>query len=92
MSRLPRGQRLLIHGRVNPNQPGDMFPDVNFLVYHAGYVQTAKEGPYDPARGDGVDRLIRSVEEAGLGLTAELQHPQTGGCTKGAAALTMVLR
>ena len=144
VSRLPRGQRLLIHGRVNPNQPGDMedidalasrwkvsalkcytqwgpdgrgfyltddigvrmiekarsvgirnicvhkglpfgrqsyehstcadigrvakmFPDVNFLVYHAGYVQTAKEGPYDPTRSDGVDRLIRSVEEAGLG-------------------------
>ena len=144
VSRLPRGQRLLIHGRVNPNQPGDMedidalasqwkvsalkcytqwgpegrgfyltddigvrmiekarsvgirnicvhkglpfgrqsyehstcadigrvakmFPDVNFLVYHSGYVQTAKEGPYDLTRSDGVDRLIRSVEEAGLG-------------------------
>ncbi|WBY02908.1 amidohydrolase family protein [Ramlibacter tataouinensis] len=144
VSRLPRSQRLLIHGRVNPNQPGDMedidalasrwkvsalkcytqwgpdgrgfyltddigirmiekarsvgirnicvhkglpfgrqsyehstcadigsiarmFPDVNFLVYHAGYVQSAKEGPYDPTRSDGVDRLIRSVEEAGLG-------------------------
>jgi len=136
-------QRLLIHGRVNPNQPGDlegmdelaevwgvsawkcytqwgpdgqgfflhddiglamiekaralgvknicvhkglpfgresyehslcsdigvvakMFPDVNFLVYHSGFIVNQKEGPYDPARGEGVDELIRSVEENGV--------------------------
>lgn len=133
-------QRLLIHGRVNPNQPGDVedmdelaerwgvsawkcytqwgpdgrgfflhedaglrliekaralgvknicvhkglpfgrksyehslatdigivakqFPDVNFLVYHSGFIANQKEGPYDPERGEGVDALIRSVEE-----------------------------
>ena len=136
-------QRLLIHGRVNPNQPGDlegmdelaevwgvsawkcytqwgpdgqgfflhddiglamiekaralgvknicvhkglpfgrksyehslcsdigvvakMFPDVNFLVYHSGFISSQKEGPYDPGRGEGVDELIRSVEENGV--------------------------
>ena len=31
VSRLPRGQRLLIHGRVNPNQPGDM-DDIDALA------------------------------------------------------------
>ena len=38
------------------------FPDVNFLVYHSGFVPGQPEGPYDPARGEGVDELIRSVE------------------------------
>ena len=40
-----------------------MFPDVNFLVYHSGFIANQPEGPYDPARGEGVDELIRSVEE-----------------------------
>ena len=44
------------------------YPDVNFLIYHAGYVPESAEGPYDPERGDGVDALIRSVLEHGLGL------------------------
>lgn len=39
------------------------FPDVNFLVYHSGFIANQKEGPYDPERGEGVDALIRSVEE-----------------------------
>ena len=40
-----------------------MFPDVNFLVYHSGFITNQPEGPYDPGRGEGVDELIRSVEE-----------------------------
>jgi predicted TIM-barrel fold metal-dependent hydrolase len=40
-----------------------MFPDVNFLVYHSGFITGQPEGPYDPGRGEGVDELIRSVEE-----------------------------
>ena len=40
-----------------------MFPDVNFLVYHSGFIANQPEGPYDPGRGEGVDELIRSVEE-----------------------------
>ena len=40
-----------------------MFPDVNFLVYHSGFIAGRNEGPYDPSRGEGVDELIRSVEE-----------------------------
>jgi len=43
-----------------------MFPDVNFLVYHSGFIAGQAEGPYDPARGEGVDELIRSVEENGI--------------------------
>jgi predicted TIM-barrel fold metal-dependent hydrolase len=43
-----------------------MFPDVNFLVYHSGFIAGQPEGPYDPKRGEGIDELIRSVEENGI--------------------------
>ncbi len=43
-----------------------MFPDVNFLVYHSGFITSQPEGPYDPNRGEGVDELIRSVEDNGI--------------------------
>jgi hypothetical protein len=44
------------------------FPDVAFVVYHSGYERdpAGEEGPYDP-EGTGVDRLVRSVREAGIG-------------------------
>ena len=45
-------------------------PDVNFVVYHSGYEpgQEGDSGPYDPDNPapEGVDRLIRSVTDAGL--------------------------
>ena len=48
------------------------FPDVNFLVYHSGFVPGQPEGPYDPARGEGVDELIRSVEANGVARNANV--------------------
>ncbi len=39
------------------------YPDVNFLIYHSGFVPRQPEGPYDPRRGEGIDELIRSVLE-----------------------------
>jgi uncharacterized protein len=39
------------------------YPDLTFLVYHAGFVPDAGEGPYDPSRTDGIDGLIRSMQE-----------------------------
>jgi predicted TIM-barrel fold metal-dependent hydrolase len=41
-------------------------PDLRFLVYHAGYEADVTEGAHDPA-GAGVDRLVRSVADAGIG-------------------------
>jgi predicted TIM-barrel fold metal-dependent hydrolase len=41
-------------------------PDVTFLVYHSGYENGVVEGLYDPD-GAGVDRLVRSAAEAGIG-------------------------
>ncbi len=140
VARMEGSHRLLIHGRVNPNQPGDLedmdelakrwgvsawktytqwgpdgkgffmhdetgtrliekaralgvnnicihkgipfgrqsyehslctdigvvakrYPDVNFLIYHSGFIPRQAEGPYNPQRGEGIDELIRSVVE-----------------------------
>lgn len=43
------------------------FPEATFLIYHSGYEQDRREGPYDPTAERGVDRLIRSLEEHGIG-------------------------
>jgi predicted TIM-barrel fold metal-dependent hydrolase len=45
---------------------------VNFLVYHSGFITGQPEGPYDPGRGEGVDELIRSVEESGVPRNANV--------------------
>ena len=45
---------------------------MNFLVYHSGFISGQSEGPYDPDRGEGVDELIRSVEESGIGRNANV--------------------
>jgi uncharacterized protein len=39
---------------------------MNFLIYHSGFVSSKPEGPYDPARTDGIDALITSVQKAGV--------------------------
>ena len=53
--------------------PADIGPaaarhsDVNFVVYHSGYEAGGREGPFDPdAQHAGVDRLIASVQKAGV--------------------------
>ncbi|MEL7207012.1 MAG: amidohydrolase family protein [Actinomycetota bacterium] len=41
--------------------------DVSFVVYHSGFEASVAEGPYDAADPQGVDRLIASAEQAGIG-------------------------
>ena len=41
-------------------------PDLNFLVYHGGFEGGKTEGPYNPDDPQGVDRLIKSHQDAGL--------------------------
>jgi hypothetical protein len=43
------------------------FPQATFLVYHSGWETDRREGPYDPRAERGVDALIRSLEEHGIG-------------------------
>ncbi len=43
------------------------YPDVDFVVYHSGYEPNTTEGPYDAANPQGVDRLIKSMQDNGVG-------------------------
>jgi predicted TIM-barrel fold metal-dependent hydrolase len=150
VERLEGSHRLLLHGRVNPNQPGDLesmdelkekwrvsawktytqygplgrgyflsdevgirfiekaralgvknicvhkglpfgrqsyehsqcsdigvvakrFPDVNFLVYHSGFVTSVREQAYDPSgQRDGVDTLISSLQKNSIGRNSNV--------------------
>jgi len=42
------------------------FPDMNFLIYHSGFVSSKPEGAYDPQRTDGIDALVTSVTSSGV--------------------------
>lgn len=42
-------------------------PEVAFLVYHSGWELGHREGPYSASSRRGVDRLVASVEGAGMG-------------------------
>jgi uncharacterized protein len=43
------------------------FPQATFLIYHAGYEVDRPEGPYNAKADRGIDGLIRSVQENGIG-------------------------
>lgn len=44
-------------------------PDLSLVIYHSGYEVTHREGPYPGPEGEvrGVDRLVRSLADAGIG-------------------------
>jgi uncharacterized protein len=42
------------------------YPDINFLIYHSGFVANKTEGAYDPKRTDGIDALVTSLVENGI--------------------------
>ncbi|WP_210244147.1 amidohydrolase family protein [Arenimonas fontis] len=65
---LPFGPRSYEHSTcADIGRVAKRFPDVNFLIYHSGFVTTRAEGPHDPQRSDGVDGLVNAVLAAGLG-------------------------
>jgi uncharacterized protein len=65
---IPFGRRSYEHSTCSDIGPiAKRFPDVNFLIYHSGWVPDGKpEGPYDPARDDGIDALVTSLQKAGV--------------------------
>ena len=70
---LPFGPRSYEHSTCRDIGPiAKRFRDMNFLIYHSGYVADEKEGPYDPAREDGVDALITSLQKAGVGRNSNV--------------------
>ena len=62
---LPFGPKSYEHSTSRDIGPiAKRFPDVNFLIYHSGFVIGQDEGPYDPKRTDGIDALVTSVLKA----------------------------
>lgn len=73
---LPFGQQSYEHSTCRDIGPiARRFPDMNFLVYHSGFVPGAPEREYDPKRNDGIDSLVKTVIEndvANANVYAEL--------------------
>ena len=45
-----------------------MFPDVNFFIYHSGFENRRREGPYDPQDAErGVSALVKSLQDNEVG-------------------------
>jgi uncharacterized protein len=65
---LPFGRESYEHSQCRDIGPiAKRFPDVSFLVYHSGFVAEVQERAYGRnAGGDGIDTLIRSLEESGI--------------------------
>src|SRR5688572_21426366 len=75
---LPFGQESYEHSTCADIGPvAKRFPDMNFLIYHSGYVTETPEGPYNARRNDGVDRLIRTAIENGIGAGGNI-YPELG--------------
>jgi hypothetical protein len=63
---LPFGQRGYAYSTARDiGAAAKRHPDMTFLVYHAGFDPSVKEGPYDANAKVGVDVLVRSMQEAG---------------------------
>lgn len=60
---LPFGRRSYEHSQCSDiGVVAKRFPDVNFLIYHSGFVSTVTEQAYDPSgQRDGIDTLITSL-------------------------------
>ena len=80
---IPFGQQSYEHSMCTDIGPvAKQFPDVNFLIYHSGWVPGQAEGPYDPDRTEGLDGLIASVENAGLGKDSNV-YAELGSTWRG---------
>jgi predicted TIM-barrel fold metal-dependent hydrolase len=65
---IPFGQKSYEHSQCTDiGVVARMFPDVDFIVYHSGFVPGKPEGPYR-ADGeiDGIDTLVRSLQDNGV--------------------------
>jgi predicted TIM-barrel fold metal-dependent hydrolase len=62
---LPFGRRSYEHSQCSDiGVVARRFPDVNFLIYHSGFVSTVTEQAYDPSgTRDGIDTLVTSLRK-----------------------------
>jgi predicted TIM-barrel fold metal-dependent hydrolase len=65
---LPFGPRSYEHSQCSDiGVVAKRYPDVNFLVYHSGFVSTVTETAYDTSgRSDGIDTLVTSLMKNGV--------------------------
>ena len=60
---LPFGQQSYEHSQCSDiGVVAKRFPDVNFLIYHSGFVTGVPEQAYQPGR-DGIDTLVSSLQK-----------------------------
>jgi len=63
---LPFGRQSYEHSQCSDiGVVAKRFPDVNFLIYHSGFVTSVPEGAYQRGH-DGVDTLVQSLQENGV--------------------------
>jgi predicted TIM-barrel fold metal-dependent hydrolase len=63
---LPFGKQSYEHSQCSDiGVVAKRFPDVNFLIYHSGFVSQVPEGAYK-AGNDGIDTLVLSLEKNGV--------------------------
>ena len=48
------------------------YPDVNFLIYHSGYVPGQPEAAWDPERNEGVDSLVKTLKDHDIPLNSNV--------------------
>jgi predicted TIM-barrel fold metal-dependent hydrolase len=62
---LPFGRRSYEHSQCSDiGVVAKRFPDVNFLIYHSGFVSTVTEKAYDASgKSDGIDTLVTSLRK-----------------------------
>jgi predicted TIM-barrel fold metal-dependent hydrolase len=56
-------------GAASPRDIGVVaaaYPDMNFVVYHSGWFPGRREGAYNAAQAEGVDVLIKSLQDNGV--------------------------
>jgi predicted TIM-barrel fold metal-dependent hydrolase len=65
---LPFGKRSYEHSQCSDIGPvAKRFPDVNFLIYHSGFVTSVPEQAYDQSGNrDGIDTLVTSLVKSGV--------------------------
>ena len=64
---LPFGPKSYEHSTCRDIGPiAKRFPDMNFLIYHSGFVAGKTKGPTIRKRTDGIDALVTSLEESGV--------------------------
>lgn len=70
---LPFGQQSYEHSLCDDiGVVAKRFPDVNFLIYHSGFVAGQAEGAFRPDHNNGIDSLIKTVVDNELGKNSNV--------------------